>query len=177
MRPVESREGVLEAYLHEHIPISAAMGVTVLLADPDSVRLRAPLEPNLNHRSTVFGGSAAAIATLAGWCLLHVRLSSEGHGSRIVIQKAMVSYDHPIDGDFEATARLPESVVWRRFVTTLERKGRARVELAVDMTLKGTRVGRFQGTYVVLPIDAEPPARADGTGDRASPIEATEEVL
>ena len=38
------------------------MGVRVVSAAFDRVELSAPLAPNINHRDTLFGGSAAAIA-------------------------------------------------------------------------------------------------------------------
>jgi len=59
--------GELQDYLHEHIPISSAMGVRVVACDESGVRLTAPLYPNINHRATVFGGSASAVAILAAW--------------------------------------------------------------------------------------------------------------
>jgi thioesterase domain-containing protein len=52
----------LEHYLHEHIPLSQDMGVEVVMADWNGVTLRAPLTPTINHRETVFGGSASAAA-------------------------------------------------------------------------------------------------------------------
>jgi thioesterase domain-containing protein len=55
----------LAHYLHEHIPLSHAMGVEVVEADWHSVTLRAPLAPNINHRETVFGGSASAVGIVA----------------------------------------------------------------------------------------------------------------
>ena len=55
----------LENYLHEHIPLSKAMGVTVRSVSGEAVTLAAPLAPNINHRETVFGGSASALAILA----------------------------------------------------------------------------------------------------------------
>ncbi|MFB3040360.1 MAG: YiiD C-terminal domain-containing protein, partial [Candidatus Poribacteria bacterium] len=64
----------LEEYLHEHIPLSKAIGVKVVEADSAGVTLSAPLAPNINHRETVFGGSASAVAILAAWTLLYVRL-------------------------------------------------------------------------------------------------------
>ena len=64
---VTDQATALQEYLHGRIPISAAMGVRVLAASPESVVLSAPIEPNVNHRETVFGGSAAAVATLAAW--------------------------------------------------------------------------------------------------------------
>jgi thioesterase domain-containing protein len=55
----------VERYLHAHIPLSRAMAVEVQAATPVCVRLCAPLAPNINHRETVFGGSASAVAILA----------------------------------------------------------------------------------------------------------------
>ena len=50
----------VERYLHRHIPLTAAMGVRVAAVTLQRAELRAPLAPNINHRETVFGGSAAA---------------------------------------------------------------------------------------------------------------------
>lgn len=143
----------VEAYLHAQIPISAAMGVEVEVATDSVVRLRAPLRPNINHRSTVFGGSASAIAILAGWTLLHVRLTHGGHGSRIVIQNSIVHYDLPIDDDFTAIAREPDPADWDRFIRTLDRRGKARLEIRVDLEQDGRRAGHMTGAYVVVPHD------------------------
>lgn len=55
----------LEQYLHDHIPLSKAMQVSVLEASQERVILMAPLAPNINHTESVFGGSASAVATLA----------------------------------------------------------------------------------------------------------------
>lgn len=78
-------ESKLKRYLYTNIPLSEAMKVSVETATTDSVVLSAPLEPNINHKSTVFGGSASAVAILAAWSLVHLRLEREGHHSEIVI--------------------------------------------------------------------------------------------
>jgi thioesterase domain-containing protein len=150
-----TNEATLEAYLHEHIPISSAMGITVAAAAASAVHLRVPLAPNINHRSTVFGGSAAAAAILAGWALLHTLLQHEGHGSRIVIQNSSIDYRLPIDGDFEAIASAPAEEDWSRFEKTLRRRGRGRIELTVTLEYAGGIAGTVRGAYVVLPLDAE----------------------
>jgi thioesterase domain-containing protein len=147
----ESSTAELQEYLHAHIPISAAMGVEVVTATDSGVRLRAPLEPNINHRSTVFGGSASAVAILAGWTLLHVRLSHGGHGSRIVIQNSYVHYDSPIDGEFDAAAVPPPDVSWTRFTRTLDRRGKARIEIKVIIEQAGRPAGGLTASYVVVP--------------------------
>lgn len=151
-QPVErSFERELETYLHQHIPISAAMGVTVSEATHDVVRLKAPLDVNINHRSTVFGGSAAAVAILAGWALLHVRLGHGGRGDRIVIQRNSIDYTLPIGDDFEAEAVAPDPLVWNRLGTMLNRRGRGRIDLATTLYCGGVAVGECVGTYVILP--------------------------
>src|SRR5690348_6074200 len=90
----------LERYLHEHIPLSKAMQVSVRSINEAAVVLEAPLEPNINHRETVFGGSAASIATLAAWSLLHTRLRREGIATRLVIQRNTMEYEQAILGRF-----------------------------------------------------------------------------
>jgi len=52
----------IERYLRAHISISTAMGVRMIACDEHGVRLQAPLAANINHRATVFGGSASAVA-------------------------------------------------------------------------------------------------------------------
>ena len=49
----------LQRYLHERIPLARAMEVEVRALASDGVELGAPLAPNINHRDTVFGGSAS----------------------------------------------------------------------------------------------------------------------
>ena len=90
----------LQTYLHQHIPLSQAMEVSVVEASALQVVLSAPLAPNINHRDTVFGGSASAVAILAAWSMLHLRLSAEELGSRLVIQRNTMDYLVPIDGCF-----------------------------------------------------------------------------
>src|SRR6185437_15768986 len=94
----DAPELVLERYLHEQIPLSAAMSVRVRMATPERVQLAAPLFPNVNHNETVFGGSAAALATLSAWTLLHLRIARAGLNARLVIQRSSMEYERPIPG-------------------------------------------------------------------------------
>ena len=140
----------LQAYLHRHIPLSADMQVRVVSAD-ETVELAAPLTPNINHRSTVFGGSLSALALLAGWSLVHLRLADRP--CRLVIQENTIAYLRPARGDFTARCLPPDEAAWSRFLTTLDRRGRARITLVVEITSDGETVARFEGRYVALGID------------------------
>ena len=140
----------LEAYLHGHIPLSAAMQVSVDAVAADGVTLRAPLAPNINHRETVFGGSASAIAILAAWSLLHTRLLAEGITARLVIQSNTMDYDAPILGEFSARSSLEAPEQWPRFTRTLARMGRARMRAVAVLESDGQVVGRLTGEFVAL---------------------------
>lgn len=145
MRPAE-----LEHYLRQHIPLSAAMAVSVLSVDLATVVLRAPLAPNINHRETVFGGSASALAILAAWALLHVRLRGEDIASRVVIQRNTMEYMQPIPGDVIARAIPPEPEEWIRFMRVLARRGKARIAVSAVLEHDGGVVGKFIGEFVAF---------------------------
>lgn len=141
----------LERYLHTQIPLSAAMQVTVVEASPERVRLGAPLAPNINHRSTVFGGSAAALATLAAWALVHLRLAEQGFSGRLVIRRSSMHFEQPMAGGFEALAEAPDAQRWRRFSAAVARGRVARIEMRAALTVEGVRAGAFTGEFVALP--------------------------
>jgi len=140
----------LERYLHEHIPLSKAMQVSVRSIETDTVVLQAPLKPNINHRETVFGGSASALALLAGWSLLHLRLQRESLAGRLVIQRNSMQYLQPIRGDFTARATLEQPDAWPSFMRTLVRRGRARIAVGSSLEHSGEVVGTFTGEFVAL---------------------------
>src|ERR1700741_271689 len=112
---LEPSEQRVQPYLHEYIPLSAAMGVQVRTASIEHVKLAAPLRPNVNHTETVFGGSAAALATLSAWTLLHLRREEARLDARLVIQRSHMEYERPIPGDFEAVCDFDDAAAWERF--------------------------------------------------------------
>ena len=146
----DTPEMFLERYLHQQIPLSAAMGVRVTMATPERVQLAAPLAPNVNHNETVFGGSAAALATLSAWTLLHVRLARAEQHARLVIQRSSMEYERPIAGDFAAVCRFADELAWERFRSTLVRRGRARLTLAACLVHDAQRMATFEGDFVAL---------------------------
>jgi thioesterase domain-containing protein len=141
----------LAQYIHEHIPLSKAMGVSVLAVEENAVTLQAPLGPNINHCHTVFGGSASALAILAGWALLHVRLQAAGIiADRLVIQRNVMEYQQPILGQFTARSRLESPERWKQFTAMLSRRGRARITVLAALEHMDRVAGRFTGEFVAF---------------------------
>ncbi len=139
-----------EQYLHTHIPLSATMQVSVVSVQEDSVVLSAPLAPNINHRETVFGGSASALAILAAWSLLHTRMLRAGIQSRLVIQRNTMRYELPIAGTFTAYASIMQPQAWQPFMRLLARRGKARISVASALVFDGKAAGHFEGEFVAL---------------------------
>lgn len=142
----------LEQYLYEHIPLSFAMQVGVIEAEDEGVILSAPLAPNINHTSTIFGGSASAVAILAAWSLVHVRLKSAGIACSIVIQRNSMEYEQPIYGSFTARSFITQLDSWQLFMRTLSRRGRARIAVSALLECEGRPMGRFQGDFVATRV-------------------------
>lgn len=143
-------EAVLESYLYDNIPLSRAMGIRVLIASPARILLECPLEPNINHHGTAFGGSIVACSTLAGWCWLHVFMQEREIPSRLVISESKMEYIMPISGGFTAELRPPSLDTILNFTQTFSRRGSARIELEVDILSGGEIAAQFKGTYVAL---------------------------
>ncbi|WP_207485604.1 YiiD C-terminal domain-containing protein [Arenibaculum pallidiluteum] len=141
----------LQAYLHHEIPLSREMGVEVGAITPASVTLAAPLEPNINHKSTVFGGSISALGILSGWALVHLRLRLAGVDAELVIRANQVAYGAPARSRFAATAMPSGTEAWDGAIRQLRRGRMARFAVSAEIEADGAVCARFTGEYVAVP--------------------------
>jgi thioesterase domain-containing protein len=139
----------LQAYVEQKIPLAKALGASFEEPEELGLTVNAPLQPNINHLGSVFGGSAASVAVLSAWALLHHKLEQEGLKTSLVIQESNMSYLKPILGDFSATSRLEPSQ-WSRFLTMLSKFGKARITLRSTLHYDGQEAGHFEGYFVAL---------------------------
>ena len=137
-----------EAFLHRQIPLSLAMGVRVEECDDRAFVLGAPLAANRNHLGTAFGGSLSAIATLAGYGMLWLRLGDPD--AHIVIMSSRIRYLHPVHGDIRAVCQAPDEEIFAGFLATFARKGRARIRLDVTIPEDGITRVAFTGEFVAV---------------------------
>jgi thioesterase domain-containing protein len=142
----------LQSVLHHDIPLTAEMGLTVLEWREQQLSLHLPLAPNVNHKSTMFGGSLYCGAVLAGWGWLHLRLKEEGiTDGHIVIQEGQISYPLPVTGDATAICPPADAAVWKKFLAMYRRYGRARLTLDTRIVNQGSEehAVTFTGQYVL----------------------------
>lgn len=143
------KQNELQQYLEAKIPQVTALQAKIAEPEDLSLTVTAPLAPNINHRGSVFGGSAASVAVLSAWALLHNRLTEEGLKTNLVIQESNMSYGKPILDDFSATAEI-EPKQWQRFLTMLRKFDKARITLRSTLLCQGEEVGQFEGFFVAL---------------------------
>jgi thioesterase domain-containing protein len=139
----------LEQTLHHEIPLSRAMELSVIDASASQVTLQAPLAPNINHKSTAFGGSLYCVAVLTGWSLIWTQLQQRGLAAHIVIQQSDTEYLAPVTGAIRATCRLASEAAFERALRLFERRGKARIALQIEIAgAQGTAV-HMSGNYVI----------------------------
>ena len=139
--------------LQSEIPLARAMKVEASLFDARGLCLRAPLAPNINHKLTAFGGSLANVAALAGWGLVQLLVRDLGFPVVVVIQDCRVQYLKPVVSDIEALALLPDVVRIDKFLRTLTRHGRARLELEAHIPAADEPAVIFSGQFVAARHD------------------------
>lgn len=144
-------EQLLETYLYENIPLAKAMGIQIAQASLDKVVLFAPIANNINHKKTVFGGSLHAVATLACWSLLYLKLKEqESQPYQLVIAKSEVNFLLPVQSDFYAICLTPEEQVWQRFLRSLHSKGKGRIQLSAQISEANKLCVDYLGTFAAL---------------------------
>lgn len=116
--------------------------------DSQSLRLAAPLSPNINDKGNAFGGSLASVMTLAAWALMSMKLEDAGFTADVYVQDSMLRYIAPLYDDLIAEARLVPEQDWDSVIATFAQRGKVRAQLrarilASDGTLCCTLEGRF----------------------------------
>jgi len=128
-----SRLAQFQKRINQQIPLTKAMGLTLLEWDGTALLLSAPLAPNSNHQGTGFGGSLYGVGVSAAWSVAELALADLQLKGTVVVQTGSIEYKSPVDGDFFSVCRLPDGEMPDHFRKSLARHGRARLELAAEI--------------------------------------------
>lgn len=153
--PAEARVSRLEHYMHRTIPLVEQMQVRVTAFDAAGLTLTAPLAPNINHERTAFGGSLASLATLACWGYLWLLLEDDP-GMHVVVNEAQLRYLKPVTAALTARCETPAADALQKFLDTLRRRGKARIELKAAILQDGVLCTEYTGSFVAYRGPADP---------------------
>jgi thioesterase domain-containing protein len=137
----------LQARIASEFALARHLGVVVETADDDGVVLSAPLPANANGKGTAFGGSLFSVAVLTGWAWVARYLDAAGLAADAVIQESTIQYFAPVRGVLRARLRPPAAPQVEKFAKMLQRAGRGRIRLRVDIHQGAVLAARFEGVY------------------------------
>lgn len=137
-------------WLKPRIPLLTHLGIERLDWDGRQLVIPTPLAPNINDKGTGFGGSQAAIATVAGWCLTTLCLREAGLECDVVIADSHLQYLKPVTADFETRVALPDGDASHRLIERVKERGKGKLALEVEVSCQGQVCMRLQGLYVAM---------------------------
>ena len=141
----------LEAFLHDKIPLTRAMGLHVAESNTQRLVLEAPLTANVNHLGTAFGGSLHALPTLACYAALWTLLREAGLDGHVVVKRSAANYRQPVTGTLRAVCVRPAPAIVAEFIADLRRHKKARMELtAIVEGADGKPAVEFSGSFVAV---------------------------
>ncbi len=142
---------VLEAFLYEKIPLTKAMGLHVAESNAHRLVLEAPLDKNVNHLGTAFGGSLHALPTLACYAGLWMLMREAGIDGHVVVKRSQAYYRQPVTGTLRAVCVRPPAALVKEFIRDLQRHKKARMELAAVVEgAAGKPAVEFCGSFVAV---------------------------
>jgi thioesterase domain-containing protein len=139
----------LQKILHSEISLTKAIGIEVVEYNDSGLTLSAPLEKNINHKATAFGGSLYSVSVLSGWGLIYLLLKERGLSGQIVIQESNTRFLRPVTSNIIAKCAFESAEQCEKFIRSYKRKGLARVRLQSCVVCNGQTSVLFEGSYVV----------------------------
>ncbi len=144
----------LQETLEHEIPLTRHLELRVVSYDEHGLTLKAPLAPNINHKHTAFAGSLNSLVTLTGWGMLWLLTQELQISARTVIQDSSCRYRRPVSDDFSAYCARPDQEQIEQMAEALTKRGKARIELAVEIHNTSDLAVAFVGRYVIMTSDA-----------------------
>jgi thioesterase domain-containing protein len=137
----------LQNRITQEFMLARHMGIVVESADDSGVVLRAPLALNANYKGTAFGGSLYSVAVLTGWAWFTRYLAARGLSADAVIQESNMRFLAPVQGELRASAAAPSDAQIDKFRKMLQRAGRGRIRLRVEIIYDQTLAALFEGVF------------------------------
>lgn len=139
----------LQKVLHSEIPLTKAIGIEVVEYGDQGLILSAPLENNINHKSTAFGGSLYSVSVLSGWGLIYMLLREHGLSGHIVIYESSTRFLKPVTNDIVASCAFDSTEQCEKLLRTYKRKGIVRTRLESHVICNPETSVIFEGSYVI----------------------------
>ncbi len=142
----------LTDFLKTHVPATQYMGFDVAHYDGETLQLSAPLAPNINDKSTAFGGSLYSLCVMTCWGMLYLKTQEKGIECNQVVMQSNIRFLAPVNQTLTATCHAPSPETLENFFNRFTEKGRAKIDLTATMLNANQQPAvTFESTYGILP--------------------------
>lgn len=135
----------LQQKIRSSIPLSEMMQFNIEQLSNTSIKVTAPLEPNVNIHGTGFAGSIYSLAVLTGWAFCENLMQLFGMKGVLVVARAEIKYRSPITEDLQCATSATEDAA-QAFYEAFKQRGTGRLEL--NIAIGSSENARLQATYV-----------------------------
>ena len=145
----DSIKNTFEEIIHTQIPVVKDMGIELSGFNGTEIKLKAPLDKNINHRFSAFGGSIYSVAVLAVYGLVFLNLRKRNLNPHIVVHKSNVVYKAPILQDFEAVCKIEKDKEFDDFIQYYIENKKSRIELSSNVIIDGQIAFTLNAKFVI----------------------------
>jgi len=150
---VNTNQGALQALAGHFLgmPPVAALKPQILEWRDGLLRLRAPLDPNINDKGCAFGGSVVSLMTIAAWGLVTLELERAHVAADVFVADSQIRYLKPVFEAIVVEAVFDSDADRVDLVEALARQGRVGARLrARTLLADGGVAATFSGRYVAI---------------------------
>lgn len=146
-------EKELEKKLHNQIPMTKLMELTIVSINNNKLITKAPLAININDKGTAFGGSLNTINIISSWslCFLLSQQFKIEHSS-IVIFKNETKFLRPVTKDINCHTFMPSSDELYALEEKIKSKKSGSIKIYSQIIENEKVCVDFVGTYVIKDI-------------------------
>lgn len=140
----------LEKKLHNEIPLTKLMELSIVSYDKNKLITKAPLNININDKGTAFGGSLSTMTTISAWSVALLLSKELGvDNSNIVIINCETNFKRPVTKDIICETVVPSKDEIQILKEKLHLKNSGSIKISSQIVEDNNVCVVFNGTYVV----------------------------
>lgn len=140
----------LEYKIHNEIPMTKLMNLSINTMDDDFFTTKAPLDININDKGSAFGGSLSSIAIISSWCLVKIISDDLGFDDcDILVIKNESTFKKQVTKDIYCKCVVPTVDEINTLKEKLQNKNSASIKINASIVQEDDICMYYEGVYVI----------------------------
>jgi thioesterase domain-containing protein len=131
----------------KNVPFLERTGIEAVKLAPESIVIKVPIAPNINHIGTVYAGAMWTLAEVMGGAVYQVHLFSEG--TFPIVKGLNIKFTKPARTDVFCQYTMDKAEA-SRIMAECEQNGKANYDISLELTdAEGNVVAVSEGFYQI----------------------------